>query len=179
MVVGVGVTTDDILYNALPFYHANGGIRSTYTFILGCTNVIKKKFSASRYMEDCCRYKVTVINYIGEVCRYLLAQPKRDFDVRNSIRIATGNGLRASIWTEFQERFHIGKIVEIYGSTEGNVAMANIDGKVGAIGFSFIVFPFLNSAKIIKVDKETGWLNILFRESYLYIYPKRKRRALL
>jgi len=41
------------------------------------------------------------------------------------VRIAVGNGLRADIWAQFQERFGIARIGEFYGATEGNVATLN------------------------------------------------------
>ena len=86
-----------------------------------------------RYFEDCHKYNVTVINYIGEICRYLLASNPGEFDKKHKIRVATGNGLRGSIWPEFQERFNIPLCVEFYGSTEGNANMVNITGKVGYV----------------------------------------------
>ena len=154
--IGMGFQHDDVIYNPLPLYHGNGAIVATHPIVDGNTCVVKRKFNAHAYMEDCCRYNVTVINYIGESCRYILAQPKRDCDSLNKIRLAAGNGLRASIWSEFKHRFNIEKLVELYGCSEGNVGVINNTGKVGAVGFSFVIFPFLNRVKIIKVDRATG-----------------------
>ena len=53
------------------------------------------------------KYGVTHFQYIGELCRYILAQPLTSMDGDNKIRWATGNGLRPEIWREFQERFQI------------------------------------------------------------------------
>ena len=58
--------------------------------------------------------------YIGEICRYLLAQPTRPFDRQHRVRVMFGNGLRPQIWNEFKERFGIERIGEFYGATEGN-----------------------------------------------------------
>jgi len=58
--------------------------------------------------------------YIGEICRYLLAQPSRQFDRQHRVRVMFGNGLRPQIWNEFKERFGIERIGEFYGATEGN-----------------------------------------------------------
>lgn len=44
-------------------------------FHKGATCVLKKKFSASQFWSDCKKYNVTVIQYIGELCRYLCSQP--------------------------------------------------------------------------------------------------------
>ena len=58
--------------------------------------------------------------YIGEICRYLLAQPAGPFDRQHRVRVMFGNGLRPQIWNEFKERFGIERIGEFYGATEGN-----------------------------------------------------------
>lgn len=72
---------DDVIYNALPLYHGNAGlIMACQVIVNGATMVIKKRFSASSYMSDCRKYDVTIVNYIGETCRYLLSQPSNEFD---------------------------------------------------------------------------------------------------
>ena len=58
--------------------------------------------------------------YIGEICRYLLAQPHKPTDRGHRIRVAYGNGLRPQIWKQFMSRFNIERIGEFYGATEGN-----------------------------------------------------------
>jgi solute carrier family 27 fatty acid transporter 1/4 len=154
---GCRLTSDDVIYNALPLYHSNGGLGLAGNAIrIGTTIVVRKKFSASRYFEDCTKHGVTVINYIGETCRYLLATPPKDTDKAHKIRVATGNGLRASIWQEFQDRFNIPLCVEFYGATEGNANMINTVGKVGAVGFNSVIVPWIFPVKLIKVDKDTG-----------------------
>ena len=44
--------------------------------LLGITVVLRRKFSASNFWNDCRKYKVTVIQYIGEIMRYLCNNPK-------------------------------------------------------------------------------------------------------
>lgn len=41
--------------------------------------VLRRKFSAKHYFSDCRRHNVTVAQYIGELCRYLLALPEVNF----------------------------------------------------------------------------------------------------
>lgn len=40
-----------------------------YHFYLGCVLVTRKKFSVSAFSSDCIKYKVTCMQYIGELCR--------------------------------------------------------------------------------------------------------------
>lgn len=75
-----------------------------------------------------------VVQYIGEICRYLLKQPVREAEARHRVRLAVGNGLRPNIWEEFTERFGVRQIGEFYGATECNCSIANMDGKVDGDG---------------------------------------------
>lgn len=75
-----------------------------------------------------------VVQYIGEICRYLLKQPVREVEGQHRVRLAVGNGLRPSIWEEFTKRFRVRQIGEFYGATECNCSIANLDGKVGKAG---------------------------------------------
>ncbi|XP_048449776.1 long-chain fatty acid transport protein 6-like, partial [Rhincodon typus] len=72
-----GVTEDDIIYVPLPLYHSAASLLGICGCIeLGATLVLKKKFSASQFWNDCREYNVTVFQYIGELCHYLCNQPK-------------------------------------------------------------------------------------------------------
>ena len=70
------------------------------------------------------------MQYIGELCRYLLNQPPREAENQHRVRMALGNGLRQSIWTDFRSRFHIPQVAEFYGATECNCSLGNFDGQV-------------------------------------------------
>ncbi|XP_037230280.1 long-chain fatty acid transport protein 6-like isoform X3 [Falco biarmicus] len=71
-----GAAAEDIIYVTLPLYHSAASLLGIGGCIeLGATCVLKKKFSASQFWSDCKKYNVTVIQYIGELCRYLCSQP--------------------------------------------------------------------------------------------------------
>lgn len=72
------------------------------------------------------------MQYIGELCRYLLNQPPREAEHQHRVRMALGNGLRQSIWTDFSSRFHIPQVAEFYGATECNCSLGNFDSQVGS-----------------------------------------------
>ncbi|XP_067217259.1 long-chain fatty acid transport protein 4 isoform X2 [Linepithema humile] len=145
----------DRLYTPLPLYHTAGGVMAVGQAILyGHTTVIRKKFSASAYFSDCMKYKCTVGQYIGEMCRYILAVPPKKEDKEHNVRMIFGNGLRPQIWTEYVNRFNIPKVLEFYGATEGNANIINIDNKTGAIGFISRIIPSVYPISIIKVNEE-------------------------
>lgn len=154
-----GYKPEDVVYNCLPLYHTSGnlcfGVPTIYS---GCTAVLRKKFSASRLIDDCRSHGVTHVGYIGEMWRYVLSQPPKDGDKNHSIKMAVGNGLRKSLYGQVQSRFGIKDIREFYGATEGNVGFMNLDNKEGAVGALLKAFPFLNGSNLVKCDIETGEL---------------------
>ncbi|XP_047478950.1 LOW QUALITY PROTEIN: long-chain fatty acid transport protein 4-like [Penaeus chinensis] len=66
LMVGVQSSCKDgqaVLYDALPLYHTAGGIIGVgQALFLGVSVVLRKKFSASAFWAECCRYKCTVIS---------------------------------------------------------------------------------------------------------------------
>ncbi|KAL7406364.1 hypothetical protein ABVT39_018686 [Epinephelus coioides] len=150
-----GVTSSDVIYLNLPLYHTAGFIVGFIGSIeTGSTMILRRKFSASQFWDDCRKHSVTVVQYIGEVMRYLCSTPKKENDKDHKVRLAIGNGVRAEIWREFVNRFGNIQIREFYASTEGNVGFVNYAGKIGAIGrvnfFHKRLFPFA----LIKYDTE-------------------------
>ncbi|XP_074523236.1 long-chain fatty acid transport protein 2-like [Halichoeres trimaculatus] len=150
-----GVSSSDVIYVNLPLYHTAGFVIGFIGAVeTGSTIILKRKFSASQFWDDCRKHSVTVIQYIGEVMRYLCNTPKRDNDRDHKVRLAIGNGVRAEIWREFLDRFGNIQVREFYASTEGNVGFVNYAGKIGAIGrVNFLhkrLFPFT----LIKYDTQ-------------------------
>ncbi|KAM8779878.1 long-chain fatty acid transport protein 6 isoform 1-T1 [Rhynchonycteris naso] len=161
-----GCTTDDIIYVTLPLYHSSGSLLGVGGCIeLGATCVLKKKFSASQFWNDCKRYNVTVFQYIGEICRYLCKQPKREGDKDHQVRLAVGNGIRSDVWREVLDRFGNIKLCEFYGATEGNICFMNHIGKIGAVGRTNFFYKLFFNFDLIKYDfqkdepvrNEQGW----------------------
>ncbi|CAI2350717.1 unnamed protein product [Caenorhabditis sp. 36 PRJEB53466] len=153
-----GIRPSDRMYVSMPIYHTAAGILGVGQALLGGSScVIRKKFSASNFWKDCVKYNCTVSQYIGEICRYLLAQPVVEEESRHNMRLLVGNGLRAEIWQPFVDRFRV-RIGELYGSTEGTSSLVNIDGHVGACGFLPIspLTKKMHPVRLIKVDDVTG-----------------------
>ncbi len=131
----MGVRAADRMYDCLPMYHTTGGLAATGAMLVkGGSVVIRDKFSASAFWDDVVRHDCTVFQYVGELCRYLVNAPPRAAETRHRLRLACGNGLRPDIWTAFQARFRIPRIIEFYAATEGNVTLFNFEGRPGAIG---------------------------------------------
>ncbi|HXK22305.1 MAG TPA: long-chain-acyl-CoA synthetase [Myxococcota bacterium] len=143
----------DVHYCALPLYHSAGGAMLVSSVLsAGAAMALRRRFSATRFWDDVRRHRATCFQYIGELCRYLLQQPPRPDDREHPVRAMIGNGLRADVWSAFQERFAIPVVREFYGATEGNAAIMNFENKVGSVGrFPWKVF---SNARIIRYDHD-------------------------
>jgi citronellyl-CoA synthetase len=125
--IAMDLKPEDIFYCPLPFCHTNGlGVAWGSASANGSALVVRRKFSASHFLDDVRKYKATSFIYIGEICRYLLNQPRKPDDVVNTLVSCVGNGLRPEIWKEFKNRFGIKKVYELYGAAEGPTIFANI-----------------------------------------------------
>jgi len=152
----LGLDVNDRSYCCLPLYHSAGGMMSAGGALLsGGALVIARRFSAKRFWSDCTQHEVTSFQYIGELCRYLLNSPPHPDETRHQIRCAIGNGLRPEVWQPFQDRFQIPRIVEFYGATEGNLALINVSGKVGAVGQFPGFLRKLVGIELVRFDVES------------------------
>lgn len=147
----------DRMYDCLPLYHSVGGVVATGALLVtGGAVVIAEKFSGRRFWDDVTRYDCTLVQYIGELCRYLVNAAPHPRETEHRLRLACGNGLRTDVWEAFQQRFCIPRILEFYAATEGNLSLYNVEGKPGAVGR---VPPFLAHrfpAAIVRFDRTRG-----------------------
>jgi hypothetical protein len=81
---------------------------------------IQANLQTFRFPLHCICAVLQVTQYIGEIARYLLAQPVKAVEKQHRVRTAFGNGMRPQIWREYMQRFGITRIGEFYGATEGN-----------------------------------------------------------
>ncbi|XP_014000755.2 long-chain fatty acid transport protein 6 isoform X2 [Salmo salar] len=173
-----GARSDDNIYITLPLYHMTASLLGIGGCIqLGATCILKKKFSASQFWKDCVKHNVTVFQYVGELCRYLVNQPVVPEERAHKVRVAAGSGLRADVWREFARRFGKINVREAYGLTEASIGFVNYTNEIGPIGragyFNKLNMPFeflscdpqtyepirTNSGRCVKANKgETGLL---------------------
>ena len=140
-----GLAKSDRYYTCMPLYHSSAALLGFCTSMVnGNTLVLGHRFSTTTFWNEVRQHDATVIQYVGETCRYLLAaKPQYDLvtgenlDRVHKVTKAIGNGLRPDVWDRFKERFGIDTIGEFYGSTEGVSATWNLSSNKfssGAIG---------------------------------------------
>lgn len=166
--IWLGMKPSDRFYTCMPLYHTAASLLGLCTCLIkGSTFILGRKFSTRKFWPEVRASKATIIQYVGETCRYLLAAPTEldpitgeDLDRKNSVRVAFGNGLRPDIWNRFKERFGIDTVGEFYASTEGPVASFNLSSNEltsGAVARGGMLFTWLqrNQVAIVEIDWET------------------------
>jgi len=147
---------DDRMYNCLPMYHGVGGAVATGAVLVNGGSVfIRDGFSAGAFWDEIRRHGCTIFQYIGELCRYLVNATTPPAE-STELRLCCGNGLRADIWTAFEERFHIPQILEFYASTEGNITLFNVEERPGAIGRIPSFIAHRTRLALVKFDADRG-----------------------
>ena len=151
-----GSKADDRIYVTLPLYHATGGLCAVGAALLnGGAVILRRRFSASQFWGEVAAEACTMFVYIGELGRYLVNQPMDAGAAPHRLRLAFGNGLRPEVWAALEDRFHIPRVLEFYGSTEGNVSMFNFDGRQGAIGRIPPYLAAVFNVRLVRFDVET------------------------
>jgi acyl-CoA synthetase (AMP-forming)/AMP-acid ligase II len=157
-----GLSGSDRVYTVLPLYHSAGGMIGIGSMVCrGATVIVSPKFSARRFWDDVHEHRATVLQYIGELCRYLVGSPDHPLEKKHRVRMAIGNGLRPDVWPKFQARFNIPVVAEFYASTEGNASLVNVCVKPadqGAVGHFGSLVRSLGLFRIARYDEDTEGL---------------------
>lgn len=147
---GMRLGRDDVFYSTLPLYHATGMVVCWVSALAGQSAfAIRRKFSAREFWDDCRKYNVTAIGYVGELCRYLINQPASPKDQDHKVKVMLGNGLRPGVWGDFKKRFNIDRVMELYSASESNVGLVNIFNFEESVGFQ------MGKSTMVEYDKDT------------------------
>ncbi|KAG5985405.1 hypothetical protein E4U43_006069, partial [Claviceps pusilla] len=150
---------------SMPLYHSAAALLSFCSTILaGSTQAIGRKFSTTAFWNEVRHSNATIIQYVGETLRYLLAAPPQHdsvtgqcMDKTHKVTAAFGNGLRPDIWNAFKDRFGVDTVLEFYAATEGPFGLWNLsrnDHTAGAIGRSGLLYGALQSFSLALVKPD-------------------------
>ncbi|KAI9794288.1 MAG: hypothetical protein M1833_000431 [Piccolia ochrophora] len=159
----LGWKDNDRVYTCMPLYHSSAAVLAFCGALNGGSSIaIGRSFSTKTFWSEVRDSHATIIQYVGETCRYLLAAPPQidpatgsNLDSEHSVRMAFGNGLRPDVWNPFKDRFGIETIAEFYAATEGSFACWNKsrnDFAQGAIGRSGSLASALLNGRIAVVQ---------------------------
>lgn len=116
---GLVLKPGDRMYTCLPMFHGAGhGLCVAPCAGVGATVVLSRKFSHQTFWPEVHSSQATHIQYVGELCRYLVNAPPSRLDRGHNVRMAWGNGMRPDVWDVFRQRFGIEYINELYAGTD-------------------------------------------------------------
>jgi crotonobetaine/carnitine-CoA ligase len=136
MLAGLLYKPDDVLFTALPLFHANALILTAGLAMgAGLPFGLEKRFSASRFWDSIRRFGATTFNALGAMVPILMKRPQKPDDADNPVRMVFTAACPANLWQPFEKRFNV-KIWEGYGAVDGGGVMSfNLgDAPVGSIG---------------------------------------------
>ncbi|MGJ0118049.1 long-chain-fatty-acid--CoA ligase [Williamsia sp. MIQD14] len=145
-----GLGHDDVVYLSMPMFHSNAIIAGwSVAVAAGASIALRRRFSASNFLDDVRRYGVTYANYVGKPLSYILATPERPDDADNPLRVVYGNEASPRDIARFERRFGV-RVVDGFGSTEGGVAIARTpDTPHEALG------PLVAPIAVVDVETQT------------------------
>ncbi|EMD91332.1 hypothetical protein COCC4DRAFT_161772 [Bipolaris maydis ATCC 48331] len=151
----------DRMYTCMPLYHAAAHSLCTASVIHGGgTVVLSRKFSHKKFWPEVVASEANIIQYVGELGRYLLNGPKSPYDRAHKVQMAWGNGMRPDVWEAFRERFNIPIIHELYAATDGLGSMTNRNAgpfTANCIALRGLIWhwKFRNQEVLVKMDLDT------------------------
>jgi len=120
------LTADDSYYITMPLFHANGLFMQLYACLIrGTKAVIRQKFSASSWLSDIREYGITHTNLLGVMTDFIAQQPAGQNDQCHQLRTVFAAPAIPSLIGQFNQRFGIQDVRELYGMSEVNIPLYN------------------------------------------------------
>jgi acyl-CoA synthetase (AMP-forming)/AMP-acid ligase II len=155
------LTPDDKFYTCLPLYHgAAQGLCTTPVIFAGASMRLGRKFSHKTFWPEIHQSGANRLQYVGELCRYLVNAPVHPLERSHRLQEAWGNGMRPDVWETFRQRFNIPAIHELYAATDGLGATFNRNSgefSRNAIGLRGLLWHRNNGDREIRarIDPDT------------------------
>ena len=113
------LTPDDVYLTTTPLFHGNATFMAVYPVIIaGGRAVVRRKFSASRWIDHVRDSGVTVTNFVGVMMDFAWKQPPGDDDRDNKLRCVYAAPYASTVGEQFKARYGIEAFVDAFGLTE-------------------------------------------------------------
>jgi fatty-acyl-CoA synthase len=145
------LTRESVSYLSMPLFHGNSMMMNfAPSLYAGATLCLARRFSASGFVRDVHRYRVTYANYVGRALSYVLAVPEDPRDRGSTLELAAGTEASVADAERFGARFGC-RVSEGYGQSEGMVRINRAPGAPpGSIGLP------VGGADVRVLSEETG-----------------------
>ena len=134
------LTSEDTYMVTTPLFHGNAQWLAAYpALVAGARFVLRRKFSASRWIDWVRESGVTVTNFLGVMMDFVWKQPVREDDADNQLRCIFAAPTASSIVDGFRQRFGVEAFVEVFGLTEVSMPILSPYGEdrpAGAAGLA-------------------------------------------
>ncbi len=103
-------------------------------FAGGATLALRRRFSASSFLDDVREYGATFLNTVGRAIAYIVATPATGHDRDHRLKFVLGPETSTADKAEFTRRFGV-PVFEGYGSSENAIVIRPVSGAgPGALG---------------------------------------------
>ena len=148
----LGIAENDVLYTCLPLFHTNALTAFVQALVSGATFVLGERFSASRFWGRLAESGADVTYLLGAMVSMLVARPAEPLEREHHARVALAPATPARVFERFRERFGV-QLVEGYGSTETNCAIAAPHPSEGRGGYMGTVRPGFDARVVDEHDQ--------------------------
>lgn len=120
----LGMGPEDVLYDAHPLYHAHSqGQAVTVAMVANIPVHMRRSFSASGFIKDIVRYRITTAFLIG-AAGLVLKQPPSPDDQSHALRVICAVPIPMGHKTPLEDRFGV-PVIDLYGMSEMGVISSN------------------------------------------------------
>jgi crotonobetaine/carnitine-CoA ligase len=148
----LGVAENDVLYTCLPLFHTKALTAFVQALVSGGTYVLGERFSASRFWSRVGEAAADVTYLLGAMVSILMARPPEPAEQEHHVRVALAPATPARLFDGFRQRFGV-QLVEGYGSTETNCAIAAPEPAQGRGGYMGTVRPGFDAQVVDEQDQ--------------------------
>jgi crotonobetaine/carnitine-CoA ligase len=124
------LTAEDTYLTVTPLFHGNAQWLAAYpALVAGAKLVLRRKFSASRWVDHVREGGVTVTNFLGVMMDFVWKSPVRPDDADNPLRCIFAAPTASSIVGGFRDRYGVEAFVEVFGLTETSMPILSPYGE--------------------------------------------------
>ena len=133
---GGKMTTSDTVYCCLPLHSPTAMLVTVGGALVGGARLaLAPCFDPDTFWPEVRRTGASIVFYVGDMLRGLLELPEQPGETQHPVRIWAGRGMPVDVWKDLLARYGPSRVCEFYASTEGNVALVNLNGEpVGSVG---------------------------------------------